>query len=143
MSSKPVALVTASSQGIGAAAARRLAAGGYRLSLMARTERVTALAAEIGGMATVGSVGDPADLERLVDSTLEAWGRIDVVVCNTGATAKGEILSISDEDWREGLDMALLHAIRLARLVTPHMKSGGGAIVNVSSFAGREPSARF
>jgi NAD(P)-dependent dehydrogenase (short-subunit alcohol dehydrogenase family) len=144
MCSKPVAIVTASSKGIGAAAARRLAADGFRLSLMARTDRANALAAEIGGIATVGSVSVPADLERLVNSTLDAWGRIDAVVCNTGATAKGEILSISDGDWREGLDMALLHAIRLARLVTPHMKAvSGGAIVNVSSFAAREPSARF
>src|SRR5829696_9753305 len=127
MCSKPVAIVTASSKGIGAAAARRLAADGFRLSLMARTERATALAAEIGGISTVGSVSVPADLERLVNSTLDAWGRIDAVVCNTGATAKGEILSISDGDWREGLDMALLHAIRLARLVTPHMKAARGA----------------
>ena len=144
MCSKPVAIVTASSKGIGAAAARRLAADGFRLSLMARTDRANALAAEIGGIATVGSVSVPADLERLVNSTLDAWGRIDAVVCNTARPPRARSSRSPTGDWREGLDMALLHAIRLARLAhAPHEGGEWGAIVNVSSFAAREPSARF
>lgn len=141
---KPVAIVTAASQGIGAAAARRLAVDGYRVSLMARTERVVALAEELAGTGFTGSVAEVADLERLVGATLDRYGRIDAVVCNTGATVKGPILGIADADWHDSLDMALLHAVRLARLVTPAMaERGGGAIVNISSFAAREPSSKF
>lgn len=143
-SAQPVAIVTAASQGIGAATARRLAREGYRLSLFARSEAVSSLAGELRGRATTGSIAVPEDLDRLVDSTLDAYGRIDALVCNTGATAKGDILTIPDADWHEGLDMALLHVMRLARRVTPVMaRQGRGSIVNVSSFAAREPSARF
>lgn len=144
MPDRSVVIITAASQGIGAAAARRLAADGLVVSLMARTDRVVELAEELGGAGLTGSVASAADLGRLVDRTLDRFGRIDAVVCNTGSTAKGPILAIPDDDWHEGLDVALLHAVRLARLVTPAMaERGGGAIVNISSFAAREPSLRF
>jgi NAD(P)-dependent dehydrogenase (short-subunit alcohol dehydrogenase family) len=141
---RPVVIITAASQGIGAAAARRLAADGFLVSLMARSDRVMALAEELGGAGLTGSVAIGADLGRLVERTLDQFGRIDAVVCNTGATVKGPILGIADADWHDSLDMALLHAVRLARLVTaPMAERGGGAIVNVSSFAAREPSPAF
>ena len=144
MDNRPVSIVTASSKGIGAAVARRLQADGYRVSLLARSEVVLSLAAELGGMGQQGTVGAKADLERLVQSTLDAYGRIDALVCNTGNSPKGEILSISDDEWREGFDVNLLHAVRLARLVTPIMvQLGGGSIVNVSSFGAVEPSPKF
>lgn len=144
MNTRPVAIVTAASQGLGEAIARRLAADGFAVSLFARSERILALADELGGIGARGSMAEPADLERLVADTQARYGRIDALVCNTGATAKGPLLSIPDEDWHAGLDLALLHAIRLARLVTPAMaERGGGGIVNISSFAAREPSSRF
>ncbi len=143
MSDAPVkvALVTAASSGIGAACARELAARGWRVALLARSERVEALAAELGGAAVRGSVTEAADLERLVAAALERWGRIDAAVINTGHPAKGDLLDVSDADWHAGLDMLLLNAVRVARLVTPVMeRQGGGALVNVSSFAAQEPS---
>ena len=79
-----VALVTAASRGMGAAIARRLAADGYRLALLARSDDVTALADDLGALAVTGSVTEPADLGRLVRRTVEAYGRVDVAVCNTG-----------------------------------------------------------
>ncbi len=139
-----VAIVTAASQGLGEAIARRLAADGYRLSLFARSEKLQQVAEGLGAVSVRGSLDQPADLARLVATTRAEFGRIDALVCNTGATARGAILDIDDAAWREGLDMALLQAVRLARLVTPDMVAqGGGAIVNISSFAAREPSARF
>ncbi len=139
-----VALVTAAGKGIGAAIARALHAEGYRLALLSPSGNAEKLAQELGGRAVTGSVSAPADLERLVKTALDAYGRIDVVVNNTGHPPKGKLLEIPDADWHVGLDMILLNVIRLARLVTPVMRrQGGGAFVNLSSYAALEPEADF
>lgn len=139
-----VALITAASKGMGAACARELAARGYRVSLLARSADVEALARELGGGATRGSVDSAEDLERFVAESLAAYGRIDAVVNNTGNPPKGPLLELSDGDWHAGLDMLLLNVVRMARLVAPTMRAqGGGAIVNISTFAAFEPDARF
>jgi NAD(P)-dependent dehydrogenase (short-subunit alcohol dehydrogenase family) len=140
----PVALVTAASKGMGAACARELAARGYRVSLLARSPDVEALARELGGGATRGNVDSAEDLERFVKETLDAYGRIDAVVNNTGNPPKGPLLDLPDQDWHTGLDMLMLNVVRTARLVTPAMRAqGGGAIVNISTFAAYEPDPRF
>lgn len=141
---QPVALITAASRGMGAACARELAARGYRVSLLARSSDVEALARELGGGATLGSVDSAGDLERFVKETLDAYGRIDAVVNNTGNPPKGPLLDLADRDWHMGLDMLVLNVVRVARLVTPAMRAqGGGAIVNISTFAAFEPDPRF
>jgi NAD(P)-dependent dehydrogenase (short-subunit alcohol dehydrogenase family) len=135
-----VALVTAASKGIGAAIARELAARGYQLALLARGPEVTALADELGGAAVTGSITDGAALARLVGAALDRWQRIDVVVGNTGHPAKGELLALSEDAWRDGYALILESAMRLARLVTPVMEAQrGGAFVHVSSYAAVEP----
>ncbi|MFO1323874.1 MAG: SDR family oxidoreductase [Burkholderiales bacterium] len=140
----PVALVTAASRGMGAACARELAARGYRVSLLARSADVEILARELGGGATRGSVDSADDLDRFVAESLAAYGRIDAVVNNTGNPPKGPLLDLTDGDWHAGLDMLLLNVVRMARRVTPAMRAqGGGAIVNISTFAAFEPDARF
>jgi NAD(P)-dependent dehydrogenase (short-subunit alcohol dehydrogenase family) len=144
MSEKKVAIVTAASRGIGAACARELARRGYALAVMARSADVLAFAVELGALGIEGSVAEEADLRRLVDATVERYGRIDAVVNNTGHPAKGELLEITDEQWRDGFDLLLLNVIRMARLVTPVMLAQhAGAIVNVSSYAAVEPGLRF
>ena len=80
----PVVLVTAASRGIGAACAQTLAARGYSVALLARSDAVLALAEELGGVGVVGSVTEGRDLQALVDRALAAYGRIDAVVVNTG-----------------------------------------------------------
>lgn len=141
---RPVAIVTAASKGIGAAIARELAGRGYRLALLARSQAIVTLAHELGGIAIQGSVAEPADLERLVETTLERYGQIDALVNNTGHPPIGELLAIADVDWHRGLDLVLLNVVRMARLVTPAMeKAGGGAIVNISAFAAVQPDAGF
>jgi NAD(P)-dependent dehydrogenase (short-subunit alcohol dehydrogenase family) len=139
----PVALITAASRGIGAACARTLAARGYRVALLARSEQVHRLAAELGGIGAQGTVTSEADLRHVVDTALTQFGRIDAVVNNTGHPAKGELLTLTDEDWHTGLDLLLLNVVRMARLVTPIMIDRGGASVNISSFSAREPGLRF
>ncbi len=141
MSARPVALVTAASRGIGAACARELAGAGHDVVLLARSADVETLARELGGTAVRGSVAEAADLERLVKTALERHGRVDGVVVNTGHPAKGELLELADDAWREGLDLILLSVVRIARLVTPVMeRQGGGAIVNISSLWAVEPN---
>jgi NAD(P)-dependent dehydrogenase (short-subunit alcohol dehydrogenase family) len=138
----PVAIVTASSQGMGASIARILADRGYRVSLMARSEPVRALAAELGGTAIQGSVQDARDLERLVAHTLETYNRIDAVVNNTGHPPKGDPLALTDEDWGTGYELVLASVIRMARLVTPVMRTQGqGSVVNISSYVAATPEA--
>jgi NAD(P)-dependent dehydrogenase (short-subunit alcohol dehydrogenase family) len=103
-----------------------------------------ALARELGGVGVTGSVTESADLEKLVNLTIERYGRIDAVVNHTGHPPKGPILEIPDADWHKGLDMLLMNVVRMARLVTPVMvKQGGGAIVNISTYAVFEPEATF
>ena len=141
---QPVALITAASRGIGAACARALAADGYAVVLFARSPEVKALAEELGGRAVIGSVTEPDDLKRLVDDAVEAYGRIDVVVNNTGHPARGPLLDLADEDWHAGLDLLLLSVTRLAQRAVPVMKAnGGGAFVNISTLGALEPNASF
>lgn len=142
--SEKVAIVTAAGKGMGAAIARELAARGYKLALFSNSGGAETLAKELGGIAVTGSVTNPDDLKKLVDETMNAYGRIDAVVNNTGHAPKGDLLDIPDEDWLIGFDLLLLNVVRMARFVTPIMeKQGGGAIVNISTFSAFEPKAAF
>ena len=144
MSRKKTAIVTAAGKGIGAAIARELAVSGYNLALMSNSGGAELLASELDGVGLTGSVTEPDDLEKLVDMTMDSYGRIDAVVNNTGHPAKGPLLEIPDEAWHQGLDLLLLNVIRMARLVTPVMQQqGGGAIVNISTFSTFEPDPTF
>lgn len=144
MNDPKTAIITAASQGMGAAIARRLAKQGYNLVLMSRSQAVLDLAASLGATGVQGSVTEPDDLARVVDEALTRHGRIDAVVNNTGHPPSGDLLALSDDDWHNGLDLTLLNVVRMARLVTPIMVAqGGGAMVNISTFAAFEPSASF
>lgn len=139
-----VALITAAGHGMGAAIAHELSREGYQLALMSNGGGADALAAELGCLGFNGSVSEVSDLSRFVQCTLARFGRIDAVVNNTGHPPKGELLEIPDTDWHLGLDLVLLNVIRMAKLVTPAMEAqGGGAIVNISTFAAFEPSLDF
>jgi len=124
-----------------------LAADGYRLALLSNSGGAADLAGQLGSeiaIAHTGSVTDPAVLAGVVDATLDAYGRIDAVVNNTGHPPKGDLLAISDDDWHLGLDLLLLNVVRMARLVTPIMeRQGGGSIVNISTYAAFEPELAF
>ncbi|MBU9196321.1 SDR family oxidoreductase [Burkholderia gladioli] len=140
MSAEKVALVTAAGKGMGAAIARELAAGGYRVALMSPSGSAVELAAELGGFGIAGSVTEDADIGRFVDETLARYGRIDAVVNNTGHPPKGDLIAIGDEQWHLGLDLVVLNVARVLRRVTSVFeKQGGGAVVNISSFAADAP----
>ena len=144
MTAQKVAVLTAAGSGMGAAAARRLAADGYRVAILSSSGKGEALAAELGGWGVTGSNQLAADLARLVEGALQRWGRIDVLVNSAGHGPKGQILDIPDADWQRGMDTYLLNVIRPTRLVVPAMQAqGGGAIVNISSAWAFEPAELF
>jgi NAD(P)-dependent dehydrogenase (short-subunit alcohol dehydrogenase family) len=144
MAVEKVALVTAGGSGMGADAARRLAADGFKVAILSSSGKGEALAGELNGLGVTGSNQSNADLQRLVDVAMEKWGRIDVLVNSAGHGPRAPILEITDEDWHKGLDVYLMNVIRPTRLVTPIMQAQkSGVIVNISTAWAFEPSAMF
>ena len=139
-----VAVITAGGSGMGAEAARRLAADGFKPVILSSSGKGEALAEELGGLGHTGSNLEPEDLEALVSKAMDAFGRIDVLVNSAGHGPKGDILELSDADWHLGMDYYLMNVIRPARLVAPVMaENGGGSIINISTFAVFEPDPMF
>jgi len=141
---KPVAIFTAAGSGMGAAAVRLFAQRGWEVAVLSSSGAGEVLANELGGVGITGDNRVEADLVRLVDGAMERWGRIDAVVNSAGHGPSGDLLALSDEDWHAGFDTYLLNVVRIARLTTPILiRQGGGAIVNVSTFAAVEPDPAF
>jgi NAD(P)-dependent dehydrogenase (short-subunit alcohol dehydrogenase family) len=141
---RPVTLVTAESSGIGLGAVRALAARGHRLVIMSRSARIEEVARAHDALALRGDVTEPADLAALVELALETHGRIDGAVVNTGHPPGGDVLEITDEDWRRGMEIVLMPTMRLTRLLAPVFAARrAGSIVAISSYAAREPSLAY
>ena len=144
MTSDKVAVITAGGSGMGAAAARKLAEDGYKVAILSSSGKGEALAQDLGGVGVTGSNLVAADMQRLVDLTMQKWGRIDALVNSAGHGPRAAILEISDEDWHRGMEVYFLSAVRAIRLVAPIMVAqGGGAIVNISTAWVAQPSAMF
>lgn len=139
-----VALITAGGSGMGADSARALAADGYHVGILSSSGKGEALANELGGVGVTGSNTSDADLQELVDAAMNKWGRIDALVNSAGHGPRADILELTDDDWHKGMEVYFLCAVRPTRLVTPIMqKQGGGAIINISTFAAFEPNPVF
>lgn len=139
-----VALITAGGSGMGADSARALAADGFKVGILSSSGKGEALADELGGVGVTGTNKSTDDLQNLVDAAMSKWDRVDVLVNSAGHGPRAPILELTDEDWHEGLEVYFLNAVRPSRLVTPIMlKQGGGAIINISTFAAFEPNPVF
>src|ERR1700733_16004948 len=135
MSVEKVAVVVAGGSGMGAAAAKRLAADGFQVAILSSSGKGEALAKELGGMGVTGSNQSTGDLKQLVDKVIGQWERIDVLVNSAGHGPRAPILDLTDEDWHRGLDTYFLNVVRPTRLVTPIMQQqNAGAIINISTF---------
>ena len=144
MATEKVAIVTAGGSGMGAAAAKRLAADGYKVAILSSSGKGEALAKSLGGIGVTGSNQSNDDLKTLVDRTVSAWGRVDVLVNSAGHGPRKPILELTDEDWHKGIDVYFLNVVRPTRLVTPVMqKQKSGSIINISTAWAFEPSAMF
>jgi len=139
------AIVCGASSGMGLAVAETLAAEGANVAMLARRRDVLEREAErIGALAVRGDVTVPADLERLVERTLQAFGGIDILVLNSGGPAPGPATAIDDAGAEEAFELILLSAIRLTRLALPHLrKSKAGRIVAITSGAVKEPTPQL
>ena len=129
---------------MGAAAARRLRQDGLEVAILSSSGKGEALADELGGFGVTGSNRSEEDVRRLVDGTMDRWGRIDALVNSAGHGPRGPLLELTDEDWHGGLDTYLLPMIRSTRLVAPIMQAQqSGSIVNISTYATFEPDPAF
>ncbi|MCM2439791.1 SDR family oxidoreductase [Agrobacterium vitis] len=144
MSAEKVAVVTAGGSGMGAECARRLAADGYKVAILSSSGKGEALATELGGIGVTGSNQSNDDLVRLIDTTMDTCGRIDVLVNSAGHGPRAQIIEITDEQWHMGMDVYLMNVVRPVRLVTPIMQAQkSGAIINISTAWAFEPSSMF
>jgi 3-oxoacyl-[acyl-carrier protein] reductase len=148
-----VAIVTGSSKGLGLAAARSIAAEGGRVVLCARgldalqhaaTSLRTIAAKPDGVLAVAADVSTPEGAATVVDRAVAMFGRVDILINNVGKAGGGDIVSTLDAEWQGAIDQTLFPAIRMSRLVVPHMrKSGGGVILMIASIWGRESGGRM
>ncbi|THE64131.1 SDR family oxidoreductase [Salinadaptatus halalkaliphilus] len=138
-----VALVTASSGGLGKAAARALVQNGASVVVNGRTEAsldATAeeLQAEAADGATVLPVSadltDPDDVSRLIETTVDEFGGIDHLVTSAGGPPSGPFLETDDEDWYDAYDLLVMSVVRTIREAAPHLRADdGGTIVTIAS----------
>jgi NADP-dependent 3-hydroxy acid dehydrogenase YdfG len=140
--SSKVMLITGASTGIGAATAALLAEHGWRLALAARsTDRLEALAAELGGpeqaRAITCDVTEWPEQEAMVATTLGHFGRLDAVMANAGFGAKRGFLEETPEHWREMVLTNVLGAAYTIRASIPALKESRGHLLLTSSVAGR------
>ncbi len=133
-----VAIITGGGSGIGAAAARLFASEGANIVVTGRRpDPITAVAAEVGGVAVAGDTGDPAHVDEAVAAAISTFGGIDVVVASAGGGVDGSVGEIDDASWRRTFDTNLHGPMMLTRAALPVMiERGGGSVILVSSVNG-------
>ncbi len=145
-----VAIVTGGSEGLGLACVQRLARCGARVATCARRPDVlSAAASRIGRETGADILALPADvtraddIARFVDSVRARFGGVDILINNAGTSAAHAFASIDDAAWQQDFELKVLAAVRMCRLVLPLMQArGGGAVINVTTIAGKAPTAR-
>ncbi len=144
-----IAIVTGGSQGLGRAAAARLAREGARVAICARgKDALEQVAGEIraaGGevLAQAADVTRADDIERFVGAVVDRFGGVDALVNNAGTSAAAGFGEVDDATWQTDIDLKLMAAVRFCRLVLPVMqRRGGGAVVNVTTVGGKAPAPR-
>jgi 3-oxoacyl-[acyl-carrier protein] reductase len=142
-----IALVTAATEGLGFACASRLAKAGCSVAICGRREPALAAAREklIAAnardvLATHADIADPCSIEQLIAKVVQRFGRIDILIVNSGHVDYGGVEDLTEDQWDAAYQLLLMSAVRLARLVIPVMRANkAGDIVFLSSATVREP----
>jgi 3-oxoacyl-[acyl-carrier protein] reductase len=139
------AIVCGASSGLGLASAEALAAEGANVTMFARRRDILERDADrIGALAVRGDVTNAADLERVVDRTLEAFGGIDILVWNSGGPPASTATELTEVELEAAFELLFVPAVRLVRLTLPHIrKSEAGRIVFITSATVKEPTPRL
>jgi len=139
------ALVCGASSGLGLASAEALAGEGANVTMFARRRDVLEREADrIGALAVRGDVSLPQDLERVVATTLEAFGGIDIVVWNSGGPPAGTGTEVTPDSLEQAVELMVMPAVRLVGSCLPHLeRSEGGRILAITSLAAKEPTAHL
>ena len=145
------ALVTGGSLGIGRQTAATLAAAGVDVAIVARdAARLADVAGELDQasdgrvVAIPGDMSKPADIERVIASTTETLGPIDILINNAGSSPAGRIQDFKDETWFAAFELKFMGYMRCARAVLPEMRARRwGRIVNVIGRGGHNPAAGY
>jgi NAD(P)-dependent dehydrogenase (short-subunit alcohol dehydrogenase family) len=141
-----VAIVTGASRGIGRAIALRLADGGARLVITARSLAALQDTSEhirSKGLDVVSVATPDGDADLVVSKAIQAFDGIDILVNNAGTTKSGEFTSLTDEDWADGYRTKVFGAARLCKAAWPELKRRRGSVVNIGGVGGRAPDERF
>jgi 3-oxoacyl-[acyl-carrier protein] reductase len=141
-----VALVCAASKGLGRASAEALARDGVRVAICARggdALAATAVALQAAGAEILPIQADlrrSEDVTRCIETTVEMFGGLDILVTNTGGPPSGPFMTLEESAWTEAIDSMLLSVVRLCRQAIPHLQArGGGRIINVTSISVKQP----
>ena len=134
------AIITGGGSGIGLACTRLFSKEGAKVAIMGRKQdRLEAAAKEVGGqaLAVVGDLTNNNDLDNVISKTLNAFGKIDIVVNNGGVFAGFPLHETKDEDWDTIMDTNIRSVFQLTKRVLPHMmKRKAGAFIHISSILG-------
>ncbi len=141
-----VALVTAASKGLGKATARQFAFEGAKVAICARSQLIDKAATEIERetgqevLALHADVTQPADIERVINSTVEKFGGLDILVTNAGGPSPGRFDEIDPLAWEASVNLTLLSAVRLIKSALPHLRqSTAPAILTITSSSTKQP----
>ena len=143
-----VAVIGGASKGLGKGCALQLAKEGANVAICARgldslneTADFIEKSTNSKVLAIQADLSKADDIHRVVDETIKTFGRIDILVNNSGGPPPGNFFDFSDQDWEDSFDLLLLYVIRMCRLVIPYMKTQKwGRIINLTSIVVKEPA---
>lgn len=142
-----IALVAASSKGLGRASAAAMAQEGAKVTICARDEQTLnaardeiALATGADILAVPADMTNPADINNVVQKTVDYFGGLHIVVCNAGGPPAGYFAEFDDAQWESAFNLSMMSAVRLIRAALPHMQQAKwGRIINITSISVKEP----
>ncbi|KXG43932.1 SDR family oxidoreductase [Tepidibacillus decaturensis] len=142
-----VAFITAASKGLGKAVALELAREGVQLAISSRNKEQIEETAELIRKETgtrveafVADVSNPNDVKQFVETMIQKFGKVDILLVNAGGPPSGEFMQFDDETWERAFQTNLMSIVRMVREVVPHMrKNGGGKILTIASSSVKVP----